>query len=86
MKNTSKMASHVTRHTLVARATDLTATIAATEISLIQCDHNIKKDKPFRGLNDKRNVTKSVHCKPTVDRDTQVERHDAVGKNDSKRL
>lgn len=86
MTNMSKKAIHVPRHMIMALATDPQITIDTTEVIVTDCEDNIPKGMPDRGLNDEQKVIAAVNYKPTFERATLMVQHHAAKKTDSKRL
>lgn len=82
LANIARKSIHVPKHMVMAQATDPPNTITITEIRLIDCVENSSSETLDQGENDERVVIAAVHYKPTVDKNTQMERHNMVEKTD----
>lgn len=59
----------------VVWGTEPPSTIATTDIFLIDYEEDNSRDIPGRAPNDERNVIEAVHDHPTIDKETEMERH-----------
>lgn len=66
----------------MAQAMSSPNTITSAKIRLIDCKGNKRPDVPGRGLNDEQIIIVTVHHKPTVDKNTQMEQQCTVESTD----